>query len=100
LNEDSAILYLLTMAITYDFPVEFQGINETLSVKLKSSLSYLESLKFRVEYAYAQKYAKVIKIHKFFYYESYIDLAGESVGFDDAEKKHHWREIQSDGYVQ
>jgi hypothetical protein len=88
------------MAITYDFPVEFQGINETLSVKLKSSLSYLESLKFRVEYAYAQKYAKVIKIHKFFYYESYIDLAGESVGFDDAEKKHHWIEIQSDGDVQ
>jgi hypothetical protein len=88
------------MAITYDFPVEFQGIDEVLSVKLKSSISYLHSLKFRVEYAYAQKYAKVIKIHKFFYYESYLDLGSESVGFDDAEKKHHWREIQSDGDVQ
>jgi hypothetical protein len=40
---------------------------------------------------YAQKYAKVIKINKLFYYESYIDLADKSVGFDDAEKKHHWR---------
>jgi hypothetical protein len=47
-----------------------------------------------------KKYAKVIKIHRIFYYESYIDLGSESVGFDDAEKKHHWREIQSDDDVQ
>jgi hypothetical protein len=87
------------MAMIYVFPVEFEGIGEVSSVKLKSNIKYLESLKFMVEYAYAQKYAKVIKIQKLFYYESYIDLASESVGFDDADKKHHWREIESDGDV-
>jgi hypothetical protein len=30
-------------------------------------------------------FGKEIKIEKLAYYESYIDLAGESVGFDDAE---------------
>jgi hypothetical protein len=49
---------------------------------------------------YTQKYAKVLKINNLFYYESYIDLAGESVRFDDPEKKHHWRELQSDDDVQ
>jgi hypothetical protein len=87
------------MSKSYEFPVKYQGINEVSTVKLKSSISYLESLKFRVEYMHAQKYDKAIKIHKFFYYESYIDLAGVSVGFDDAEKKHHWREIESDDDV-
>jgi hypothetical protein len=56
------------MATTYVFPVEFEGIGEVSSVKLKSNIKYLESLKFMVEYAYAQKYAKVIKIQKLFYY--------------------------------
>jgi hypothetical protein len=99
LNDDSTIISFLTMATTYDFPVEFEGIDEVSSVKLKSNINYLESLKFRVEYMHAQKYAKFIKIHKFFYYESCIDLAGESVGFDDAEKKHYWRELESDDDV-
>jgi hypothetical protein len=72
------------MATTYDFPVEFEGISEVLSVRLKSNIKYLESLKFRVEYAYVHKYAQVIKIHKIFYYESYIDLGSDSIGFDDA----------------
>ena len=98
LFEDSTIIFL-TMATTYDFPVEFEGIGEVLSVRLKSNIKYLEELKFRVEYAYVHKYAQVIRIHKIFYYESYIDLGSDSIGFDDADKKHHWREIQSDGDV-
>jgi hypothetical protein len=87
------------MAITYDFAVEFQGMDEVSSVKLKNNIIYLESLKFMVEYMYAQKYAKVVKINSLFNDESYINLA-ESVGFDDLKKKHHWRELLSDDDVQ
>jgi hypothetical protein len=66
LNEDSAILYFLTMAITYDFPVEFQGIDEVLNVKLKSNLSYLESLKLGLNMHMRRNMPKLSKFTNFF----------------------------------
>jgi hypothetical protein len=88
------------LATTYDFSVTFRDIGEVFNVELKSNIANIDVLKFKIEYMYAYKYGKSIKIREKNYYGSYIDLASDSVGYDDATKKYHWKELESNNGVQ
>jgi hypothetical protein len=72
------------LAKSFDFDIKLTGKKE-FHLQLKNNITTLDGLKNRIEYIYAFMFGKEIKIEKLAYYESYIDLAGESVGFDEAE---------------
>ncbi|MCH90215.1 hypothetical protein A2U01_0011126 [Trifolium medium] len=87
------------LATAFEFSIKLRGRKEPFTLYLRNTLTTLAALKLKIEDMYALKFGKEIKIHKIAYYESYISLAGDSVGFDDAEKKYHWKELDSDDYV-
>ncbi|KAK2354877.1 hypothetical protein QL285_092344 [Trifolium repens] len=86
------------LAKNYDFAIKLTGKKE-FHLQLKNNITGLQELKNKIEYMYAFMFEKQIKVEKVAYYESYIDLAGESVGFDDAEVKFHLKELASDDEV-
>jgi hypothetical protein len=86
------------LAKSYDFAIKLTGKKE-FHLQLKNNITGLQELKNKIEYMYAFMFGKQIKVEKVAYYESYIDLAGESVGFDDAEVKFHLKELASDDEV-
>jgi hypothetical protein len=88
------------LAKRYDFSIKFQGIERPLNVELKSTLTTLQDLKDRIEFLYAFKYAKELRIHKIAFYESYIDITEDNAGwFDDHIKKYHWVILENDDDV-
>ncbi|KAK2376017.1 hypothetical protein QL285_076858 [Trifolium repens] len=86
------------LAKSFDFAIKLTGKKE-FHLQLKNNITGLQELKNKIEYMYAFMFGKEIKIEKVAYYESYIDLAGKSVGFDDAEVKFHLKELASDDEV-
>jgi hypothetical protein len=52
------------LATTYNFSVTFRDIGEVFNVELKSNIANIDVLKFKIEYMYAYKYGKSIKIRK------------------------------------
>ncbi|MCI16716.1 hypothetical protein A2U01_0037860 [Trifolium medium] len=88
------------LAKSFDFSIKLRDNKEPFNLQLKSTLTTIESLKFKIEDMYAFKYCKQIKIEKIAYYESYITLEGDSVGYDDATKKYIWKELGTDDNVE
>ncbi|KAK2435005.1 hypothetical protein QL285_020094 [Trifolium repens] len=84
----------------YDFSIKFQGIERSLNIELKSTLTTLQDLKNRIEFFFAFKYVKELTIHKIAFYESYVDITEDNAeGFDDATKRYHWVILENDDDV-
>ncbi|KAK2415564.1 hypothetical protein QL285_038034 [Trifolium repens] len=66
------------LAKRYDFRIKFQGIENSLDVELKNTITTLQGLKDRIEFLYAFKYAKELRIHKIAFYESYVDITEDN----------------------
>ncbi|KAK2419948.1 hypothetical protein QL285_030752 [Trifolium repens] len=86
------------LAKSYDFAIKLTGKKE-FHLQLKNNITGLQELKNKIEYMYAFMFGKQIKVENVSYFESYIDLAGYSVGFDDAEVKFHLKELVFDDDV-
>ncbi|CAJ2653865.1 unnamed protein product [Trifolium pratense] len=67
---------------------------------MTNTVTSIRTLKRHIEILYYAMYAIEIRIDKISYYDSYINLDGDSAGYDDAERKYELKELHTNEDVE